>query len=543
MTRALLAAAVAAALLLVLPALPVGWFVRGQVRLVPDAVACVALVWVLQWPSGWGRSAVPSWRAGVAAVPWTVLVVFEVVRAITRQATNEDLPLYDAFLLSKHLVVLGTDLYGAAALVPVAVAAVAPAAIGWLGALLLGRVEVGLLHAGRRGGTAFAIVATLVAVAADRAPGVRPVGPILLRNVRASYELWAEVEESVQRTAQGDLEALPLDPRPDLLVYVIESYGEVCASAPDLAGPWGESVDALERSATEAGFATASGWSTAPVHGGRSWIADLAVLSGIRVAHQSSFEHVIGRIDDVATLPSLLSRRGYATVLVKPADRARPGVVVENPYRFGRTVFGDDLGYTGPYVGWGRIPDQYTIEFVQERVLDGIDEPRFAFFHLATAHLPWVDVPPVVGDWEAWNRGEVPGRDLPVWDDRSTESELWMRVARFRRRLGGFEREADRGQRDQYLGTVRYDLEALRRRLAEGARRPALVVVMGDHQPPLLAEDRGPEVPVHLFATDAAMLGPFLAAGFGPGARPGPSDPVRHEDLLALLVRALDAAP
>ena len=62
---------------------------------------------------------------------------------------------------------------------------------------------------------------------------------------------------------------------------------------------------------------------------------------------------------------------------------------------------------------------------------------------------------------------------------------------------------------------------------------------MGDHQPPILAQDLGPEVPVHLFASDPAMLAPFLARGFVPGPRPGGATGVAHEDLFALLVEGL----
>ena len=63
---------------------------------------------------------------------------------------------------------------------------------------------------------------------------------------------------------------------------------------------------------------------------------------------------------------------------------------------------------------------------------------------------------------------------------------------------------------------------------------------MGDHQPPLVAPDTGPEAIVHVIASDPAWLEAFLDRGFTPGMTPRPPPaPIAHRDLFPILVRAL----
>jgi hypothetical protein len=70
----------------------------------------------------------------------------------------------------------------------------------------------------------------------------------------------------------------------------------------------------------------------------------------------------------------------------------------------------------------------------------------------------------------------------------------------------------------------------------------ALVIIMGDHQPPLLAaETHNFDTPVHVLAKDPSLLEELRAHGFREGLWLGPSDPttVLHEGLFSLLVRTL----
>jgi hypothetical protein len=242
------------------------------------------------------------------------------------------------------------------------------------------------------------------------------------------------------------------------------------------------------------------------------------------------------------TLPGAFDERGYSTLLVKPADRERPGVALDNSFRFEHTVFADDLDYVGPVIGWGQIPDQYTLGFVHERVIPEIDPPVFGFFHLATSHMPWPGSPKLEPHWEDWNFAA--GSKRPVFVQRTTESELAMRLSRFKRRTReATERPPQPGQPGRYVDTVLFDLQAIAETHLGGPGRPTLIVIYGDHQPPIVADGTDADVPIHLVASDPELLQAFLDQGFMAGLRPtGDDHRVAHEDLFPMLIRGLAAA-
>jgi hypothetical protein len=69
-----------------------------------------------------------------------------------------------------------------------------------------------------------------------------------------------------------------------------------------------------------------------------------------------------------------------------------------------------------------------------------------------------------------------------------------------------------------------------------------IVIIMGDHQPPLIAEDDSSyDVPVHILSRDKALLEEFVAQGFVEGMNINGGRPavVFHESLFSLIVRNL----
>jgi hypothetical protein len=95
--------------------------------------------------------------------------------------------------------------------------------------------------------------------------------------------------------------------------------------------------------------------------------------------------------------------------------------------------------------------------------------------------------------------------------------------------------------RAAYARSIAYDLELLRRALLE-LHGDDLVIVMGDHQPPLvtgLHDDFAS--PIHVLARDPGLLTEFAEHGFEPRLLLAPHEKsaLRHEGLFSLLVRAL----
>ena len=72
---------------------------------------------------------------------------------------------------------------------------------------------------------------------------------------------------------------------------------------------------------------------------------------------------------------------------------------------------------------------------------------------------------------------------------------------------------------------------------------PDLIVVMGDHQPPMYKKSDDFSVPMHILARDPALLKGFRDHGFTDGARFGlPKGRIYHEGFFSLLVGAIAEA-
>ena len=364
----------------------------------------------------------PVWLAALLGSLWSLSLTYSLALAGSRVATDEQLPLYDLTLLVRPLVVVAADLYGPSVYAAAVAIGLLPLLFtvgsAWLVRRLLPARRLAVLG-----------VASVLLVGI---PGSRALLLAFSTDVWRSYQLAGAFDAEREARPHADLQALKLaaDParQPDVHVYVVESYGTAVRG---LVGgdDWVALLKEMDKRATAAGWHTAAGVSDAPVHGGRSWIADASVLTGLHVATQSDYERATAMADRIPTLPNFFRDRGYTTVLVRPSDRERPGVMLQNRFGFDKTVFFDDLNYTGPAVGWGHIPDQYSIHVAHRDVIDPVDGPTFAFLHLCTSHLPWLYHPTVYDDpLDVLDRK---GRREQILKIRQAHQELRMQAKRF----------------------------------------------------------------------------------------------------------------
>jgi hypothetical protein len=244
---------------------------------------------------------------------------------------------------------------------------------------------------------------------------------------------------------------------------------------------------------------------------------------------------------------SFLSDRGYDTIGLEPSTRARPGVEEVNYYRVTHPLHFDDIHYTGPKVGWGLVPDQYSLGYAEQYALRPSDRPRFFTFHMVTSHMPWEDIPSLVDDWRSLN--DAPGEPIQnVHGERGTFADRAEDLAWRLRRYGREEmlrwvtyRSLGATYRSRYLETIEYDLSVIEKHLLQ-ERSDEIIVVMGDHQPAAVTPDRASfDVPVHVFARDPALLAEFIDHGFSPGLVMDPKalPAIEHGGFFSLLVRGL----
>lgn len=467
---------------------------------------------------------------------WTPVLAFELCRLLGQYLMNEDPVLFDLLVLFGHLRVLLRDLWGlAGALVPVAVLLVV---------LLVGALSAWVARPLVRGGPRTRTLGGLVAVAAVGLflpgpwPGRWSAQPFRT-NLSASVELWRRTSGLLSPDNYAAHDAVALTRRPDVELYVIESYGRML-ERDVLVLPWNQLLGELSAQATTGGWHTASAYATAPVSGGRSWLSDATVMLGVDVSYEAMWQHLRPQIADTRHLPGFFAGQGYRTVVVRPKDKARKGVKLRNDFAWMHPIFHDEIDYPGPALGWGVIPDQYSLGRLHDELLPAIPGPRFLFFHGVTSHGPWDSVPPRVDDWR--ELGALDAEAATYKEGRRRDAWVLERAAQLhlRHRKARTEGPLDKWAEPYFTAIdhcMRVTMDAVGDAPTEGEGR--IVVLYGDHQPPLMASKRTRDVPVHVLASDPALLQPFLDAGFVRGMRPGGPAALRLSGMHSLLVDAV----
>lgn len=464
---------------------------------------------------------------------------------------REEPLLYDQWFMAKHLGVLIGDLVS-----PITLAVLAGVAcLGFFCTLLvrgLLRRASRLVEPARRRRTAWlsvllwslALPLSMQSGAEAAAPRLGWLTPQLVDNLHASRAVYERVKKDSYESPHARLAALTLHDKPDVLLFIVESYGRLLSVDPDTHQPHLELLRTLTRQLEREGWHAATAFSTSTVSGGRSWIAEGTMLMGLPIRYESVFQHLIALRPQPPSLVSFLRGQGYHTSLLAPADRDRPGAYVVNRYGFAELLTHDGLAYHGPRMGWGIVPDQYSLAIAEQRILEPArarSQPVFLDFHMVTSHAPWAVVPPLYDD----PRYVSPSNE--VREEHGTGAgTVLRRLSRYdrepERRFTDYER-FDGALRDGYLATVHYDLRVIAEYLA---RRPddALVVLIGDHQPPVLSRsDQSFDSPVHLLSRDPRRLQTALARGFLPGlvVDPHAAPAMSHSELFPLLVETLAA--
>jgi hypothetical protein len=479
------------------------------------------------------------WLAVAVAV---TLAVVRVDRSVFFVLSRSEPLLYDQMFMVRHLFVMLSDMWGLHAL-PGILGVLAAAALVIYGAHSLLRLASQLLSRERVRETAivfavawFAILGATFFRPSSKSRLVRWMVPEVAQNLTESMRIYHAVQQTVTHSEYTAFDRVRLVQKPDVFIFFVESYGKICAQDPELRAGWESTLGAMQQRLSAQGWNMASGLGTAPVSGGRSWLAVSSILFGTKIRYEAEFQQLTQAVGHLPTLVSFFSNRGYTTLILAPSDRARPGVQVRNDYGFDQIIAFDELDYRGPRVGFGLMPDQYALEYTEARYLAPISRPVFFAYQMVSSHADWKHVPEYVKDWHTLNRDA--GTPLKI-----TGSEIGSRLARYTR-------DASRGVhmgrltsvlRERYESAILYDMRVIEDFLSRRSK-DTLVIVMGDHQPPILSpETEDFSVLIHLFAKDPSLLAEFADHGFTPGMTV-PADRaanVEHAGLYSLIVRAL----
>lgn len=301
----------------------------------------------------------------------------------------------------------------------------------------------------------------------------------------------------------GDLGALRGPQRAaDVVVVFAESYGAITFDDPLQAEALAASRLRLQQAIDHSGRAVVSARVRAATFGGASWLSHASLLSGVDASDPGQYNLLLA--SDRPTLVTHFARHGYRTVGWMPGIK-RPWPEGRF-YGFDRLADDPRLGYVGPDFGYWRVPDQVSMALLHEQELDPPDparQPVFAVFPTVNTHAPFQPLPPLL--------------DPAV---RLTAADAFEPA-----RTAGGQRSEDPSPVRRYLDSMDYQHDWLAGHLGAWAPRDLVLVVVGDHQPPALVSGRGTtwDVPVHVIASDTALLRRFEALGFVPGLNP-PAD-------------------
>ncbi len=477
------------------------------------------------------------------AVFVVALLVVRLDRTLFFGITRSEPLLYDQMFMVRHFLVLLGDLWSFSFALAFLGVTAGLVALGFLARALMRRTAP-LFEGGRFRRTAqigavawvIVLVATIVPSTGDR-PWVRWMTPEIARNLSESRRLYQSVQQSLTRSPYAAYDGLHLRRKPDVFVFFIESYGKVMAEQPDMRPIWVDELQGMEGRLSNSGWNMVSGYSTAPVSGSRSWLAVGSIWTGTTLKYEAVYRQFTLGMDHTPTLVKFFQNQGYDAMHLAPSDRPRPGVTEENTYGYDQYIGFEKLDYRGPKMGWGIVPDQYALGYTEEHFLSSARHPLFFNFHMVSSHATWATIPEYVKDWHTLN-----GTGHAVVDTlkENGAKERLERYSHFVTRYP-YMGKLTATLREAYERSVFYDFRVIEDFLSRRDDN-TLVVVMGDHQPPVVSPEMANfDVPVHVFARDRKLLEEFEKRGFSNGLVLGTDQPavVQHAGLFSVFVRAL----
>jgi hypothetical protein len=345
------------------------------------------------------------------------------------------------------------------------------------------------------------VMLLLFSLAATAAFGAR-VLPVMMiqQTILASEEAPTAVAVPTATRREEEDFALPGLRDRDIYLVVIESYGNTLFSSPDHRALTVPFLRGIQMELVEDGFSMATKLLESPTSGGRSWLADATLLTGMRVNSQERYDRILEGSDE--NLTHFLGLSGYRRVFAAPGTTSADQRWRER-YEFDRYLLQGDFGYRGPLFSFGAMPDQYMLSFVNREILSKRrEDPLFAMILTVSSHVPFDRVPHYFEDWDAITDGsEFKEVENPRFRNN------WL--------TGG---EYPEG----YTASIRYVFRTLSDFFRASLPGDGLIILVGDHQPRLPIREKGSTraVPMNVLARDAALIERFVLRGFTPGLIP-----------------------
>ena len=307
--------------------------------------------------------------------------------------------------------------------------------------------------------------------------------------------------------------------RRDVYLVYVESYGTTVFDTPEFRIGLGDALSQFETSLRRDGYTIASNRLVSPTFGGGSWLAHATLASGVRLDDPVLYSQLLG--SGRKLLPGYFKDAGWRAIDIMPGTKTPSPEA--RAWGFDREIFAAGLGYHGPSFGWFAIPDQFTLDRATGlRSALGSEPPVFTQIVLVSSHIPFSPVPPYLADWK--DSGTFSTVPADAWKEIYRQPD-WAALA------------------PNYLNSLKYDFDVLGHWLSQQMLENALVILLGDHQPPAVIGGELHEwtVPIHVLSRDPDLVAPFIAAGYVAGIVPTQAPPhLGMEKFLPSFLAAFD---
>lgn len=286
----------------------------------------------------------------------------------------------------------------------------------------------------------------------------------------------------------------------DVIVLFVESYGRSFVDDPRFAPIAAKRFAEVDDRLSNAGLHVRSGWVDSPIRGGRSWLAQATLSSGVSLTNHARFDRLI--TSERVPLFSLFRNAGWQNTVLLPVAKAP---WVEGAW-YDVDQFFDSAGmqYQGKGFGYVTMPDQYILSAFERLVRQPAKKPLVGHIGLLGSHAPWTPL----------------AKTVP-WDDVG-DGSIFDGTQRFGEPLDWSNGEQ---ARDMYGQSVDRTLATVGEYL-ERHGNDALFIVVGDHQPASIIAGWAPNahVPIHFVSDNPAVLDRLPVPLFSTGMVPSETE-------------------
>ena len=360
---------------------------------------------------------------------------------------------------------------------------------------------------------------------AERGRATPPEAPWFPTPVTATYARQARL--MVQARSAGRATSVLAAPEPpaadlarvrqtDVLLVFMESYGAVSYDRPEIADRLQAARARFADDIRESGRDVVSAFVESPTFGGSSWLAHLSLVSGVEVRDPDAYALLMTAKRRTAV--TAFGSQGFRTVAMMPGlKKSWPEGAF---YGFDDIRDAEHITYQGPWYGWFGIPDEATFANLDALQTPASRPPFFVFLPTLSTHFPFGPTPPYQEDWQRMLTAEPYPFDEAY--DALAEEPDWTNF------------------RPGYAKAVAYAYRSIGGYLRQRTGHDLVMILLGDHQPPAaVSGDKAPwDVPVHVIASNRAVLDRLVARGFHAGLTPARPDVSRMHGLLPLLLDA-----